>query len=67
MQGHCRIGGFGKPAGNVNARGTAPGPPSPSASPLWPFKFKKYGAYVNREEVFDRCGMTTGGIVVAYL
>ena len=41
-------GGFEKPAGNVNARGTAPGPPSPSASPLWPFKFKKYGAYVNR-------------------
>ena len=49
------------------ARGTAPGPPSPSVSPSWPFKVKKYGAYVNREEVFDRCGMTTGGIVVAYL
>ena len=55
------------PAGNVNARGTAPGPPSPSASPSWPFKVKKYGTYVNREEVFNRCGMTTGGIVVAYL
>ncbi|RGY02851.1 hypothetical protein DXA57_00700 [Blautia sp. OF03-15BH] len=37
-----------KPAGNVNARGTAPGPPSPSASPLWHFKVKKQGAYVNK-------------------